>query len=55
METEFIREQRGGAVSVKFSDLSNEELRRMFWVFPEAKAEYTKRFVNDSQVRLELD
>jgi hypothetical protein len=49
LETELIREQRGGAISMKFSEMSTEELRRMVWVFPEAYNEYLERFVKEQQ------
>jgi len=49
LETELIREQTGGAVSVKFADMSTEELRTMVWVFPEAYQEYLERFVKEQQ------
>jgi hypothetical protein len=49
LETELIRDQTGGAVSVKFSDMSTEELRQRAWSFPEAFAEYLKRFVKEEQ------
>jgi hypothetical protein len=45
LETTVIRDQQGGAAVVKFADLSDEELRRMVWVFPEAYAEYLDRFL----------
>lgn len=45
METTFIRDQQGGAVVVEFAKLSDEELRRMAWVFPEARKIYLDRFL----------
>jgi hypothetical protein len=45
LESEFIRDQKGGAKVLKFTELSDENLRRMVWSFPEARAEYLKRFV----------
>lgn len=45
METTLIREQKGGAVEVEFAKMSDEELRRMVWVFPEAQRIYLERFL----------
>jgi hypothetical protein len=45
LETTVIREQRGGAVEVQFAEMSDEELRRMVWVFPEAYKIYLERFL----------
>lgn len=30
---------------MKFSEMTTEQLRLRFWVFPEAQLEYTKRFL----------
>jgi hypothetical protein len=49
LETEFIRDQAGGAATVKFSELSVVELRQRVWSFPEAYAEYMKIFINEQQ------
>ena len=46
MDTELIIEQTGGAKVAKFSAMSDEELRRRCWAFPEARKEYTKRFLD---------
>jgi hypothetical protein len=43
MATELIRDQAGGAVVIKFADLSDEELIKRILVFPEARREYVKR------------
>lgn len=45
METELIIEKTGGATTAKFSKMTTEELRLRFWTFPEARQEYTKRFL----------
>jgi hypothetical protein len=47
-----IRDQRGGAVTVEFADMTTEELRQRCWAFPEARAEYLKRFVKKAVSRL---
>ena len=45
LETELIKDQTGGAITVKFTKMTTEELRQRCWAFPEARAEYLKRFL----------
>jgi hypothetical protein len=45
-----IRDRNGGAVELEFKKMTDEELRRCFWTFPEARKEYTKRFLEKQTV-----
>jgi hypothetical protein len=45
LETELILDGKGGAKSVKFSEMTDDQLRIRCWVFPEAFAEYMRRKV----------
>lgn len=50
METELVIDKTGGAKAQKFSQMTTEELRLRFWTFPEARKEYTKRFLAEQAI-----
>ena len=43
LATELTIDKTGGAVTVKFADMTDEELQRRLRAFPEAREEYAKR------------
>lgn len=43
LASELTIDRTGGAVTVKFSEMTDEELKRRLVAFPEAREEYIKR------------
>lgn len=43
LEPELIVDKRGGAIVIKFAEMTDAELLKLFWSFPEARLEYFKR------------
>lgn len=52
LETELIIDKAGGATSQKFTEMSDEELRRRCWAFPEARQELVKRFLEKIKIQV---
>lgn len=45
---DLIKDQKGGAKTVKIEDLPIEELQRLLFNFPDARKEYVRRFAKSS-------